>query len=71
MREQKQLDTLNGFPMEQLQEEFLDINNDLNKSLKSFCPLIENLLAKFKAEPDTFDNNKVGEFYIVFKNAES
>jgi hypothetical protein len=58
MREQK-LDTFNDYPMGQLQEEFQDLNGDLNKSLKLFCPLVEGLLEKFKSEPDSFENNKV------------
>jgi hypothetical protein len=58
MRDQN-LDTFNEYPIGQLQEEFQDLNGDLNKSLKSFCPLVENLLEKYKKEPESFENNKV------------
>ena len=56
---EKTLDLFNNFLIGQLQEEFTDLNNDLNKSLKSFCPLVENLLSNFKADSEGFENNKV------------
>ena len=55
----EQTSLINNFPINQLEEEFKDLNNDLNKSLKSFCPLIENLLNAYKKEPETFEDSKV------------
>ncbi len=60
MSEQKSdVSILNGYSVSQLEAEFKDLNNDLNTSLKSFCPLIENVLNSFKNEPESFENNKV------------
>lgn len=50
---------INSFPVEQLHEEFKDLNDDLNKGLKSFSACIESMLAQFKTNPDQLENNKV------------
>ena len=45
--------------MDEARGDFEGINLEMNKNLKSVCPLIQNLLEKIKNEPDLFDTQKV------------
>jgi hypothetical protein len=50
---------LNCFDSGELQSEFIELNKNLNRNLKTVCPVIENLIKKLKNEPQQFETQKV------------
>jgi hypothetical protein len=44
---------------DEIEDQWLNVNKDMNKNLKTFCSFIESLISTFKNEADFFDTNKV------------
>ena len=59
---------INGFDSNQLQSDYIELNKNLNRNLKTVCPIIENLIKKFKNEPEQFETQKVSNKCVYFKN---
>ena len=51
---------------DETRSEFKVINLEMNKHLKSICPLIQSLIEKFKNEPESFETEKV-RIMLIFK----
>jgi hypothetical protein len=43
----------------EIEDQWSNVNKDMNKNLKNFCSFIESLISTFKNEPEFFDTNKV------------
>jgi len=53
--------------LDEERNEFQGINLEMNKNLKSICPLIQSLIEKFKNEPDSFETQKVIKFTFILR----
>ena len=53
--------------MDEARTEFVAINQEMNKNLKSVCPLIQNLLEKIKNEPQLLDTEKVCHHFFFYR----
>jgi hypothetical protein len=51
---------------DETRSEFKAINFEMNKHLKSICPLIQSLIEKFKNEPESFETEKV-RIMLIFE----
>lgn len=50
----------------EIEDQWSNVNKDMNKNLKNFCSFIESLISTFKNEPEFFDTNKVIHIIIFF-----